>query len=395
MAAAAADTSHVTPRHPLIRRVLATAAALALAALALVEATSPGLRATAVAAAPAAVAAADRAGTGAAEEQRRRQRPGRSLAVGAQFHGVWSSYSDAERAEVLDKLAAMGAGWVRVDMSWAMIQPERGRIDPSSWGVQHTEKVITMAHERGLKVLGMFWLTPPWADPQAGERSVPARPAQYGEALAWAARRWAGKVRAWEVWNEPNSGDFLAGADPRAYTRLLCAAHDAVRASGSKVRIVFGGTMYNDARWIDRAYEAGAAGCFDVMATHPYVAPADHGPSVAARTMYDFGLGGVRAVMREHGDRSPVWVTELGWSSHRNHGWEEPWQLGVTEAEQARYSVEALRLLEERYPYVRKAFFYTDRAQPGTSEHLAGYGLMREDLAVKPVWRALRAHLTS
>ena len=44
--------------------------------------------------------------------------------VGVNYHGLWWDMTPSRRAAVLDKLAATGAGWVRLDVSWAMLQPQ-------------------------------------------------------------------------------------------------------------------------------------------------------------------------------------------------------------------------------------------------------------------------------
>ena len=314
------------------------------------------------------------------------------LQVGTQFHGTWTSYDDAERAAVLDRLAAMGARWVRLDISWAMLQPSGPDAYDLGWGVPYVDKVIAMAHRRGLKVLGMLWMTPAWANPSDGERSAPADPQTYARALAWAARRWQGEVQAWEIWNEPNSSDFFRSKSAADYTRLLCAAHRAVRADGKRAMTVFGGTVHNDVDWIRQAYDAGAKGCFDRMATHPYVGPSNQGPwGGGTDDAWDFNrLTAVRQLMVSRGDRKPIWATEFGWSSHPNAGGEAPWNTGVTEGQQARYTVAAIRLLRRDHPYVTKAFIYNEREKETSDPHQNGYGILRADMSPKPVYLALR-----
>jgi hypothetical protein len=319
----------------------------------------------------------------------------RKVTVGTQFHGVWSSYDDTERAAVLDKLKRMGARWVRIDMSWATLQPTSRTSYDMAWGVPFMDRIIKMANDRGLRVLGMLWLTPNWAQPTNGPRSSPANPADYGRALAWAAKRWQGKVQSWEVWNEPNSSDFWVTESPVQYTRLLCAGFNAVQRSGSTAGIVFGGTVHNDVEWISRAYDAGAKGCFDRMATHPYVGPANASPSSGGENdPWDFNrLAAVRKLMLSHGDRRPIWLTEFGWSSHANTGTEKPWNMGVTEAQQASYTVAALKLLRERHPYVTAAFIYNEREKETSDVHQNGYGIMHKDASPKPVYTAVKQYV--
>jgi hypothetical protein len=316
--------------------------------------------------------------------------------VGVQFHGMWSDYTDSDRAAVLDRLRRMGARWVRLDLAWAMLQPSGPGAYDMRWGVPFADRVIAMAHRRGLKVLVMFWLTPGWANGYAGERTGPTDPRTYANAIRWASRRWAREVQGWEIWNEPNSGAFWTSEDPVSYTRLLCRAYHAVKRGNPRARVVFGGVQHNDVGWIRRAYDAGARGCFDLMATHPYVGPSDAHPSVAVRgEMWEFPhVAAVRRLMLNRRDRKPIWVTEFGWSTHRDTGREAPWERGVTPATQARFSVAALRILAKDHRYVRKAFFYNEREKATSNPHQNGFGLLRRDLAAKPAYLALRDYLS-
>lgn len=315
---------------------------------------------------------------------------------GVQFHGMWSDYDDATRGAVLDRLAAGGARWLRIDVAWSMIQPNGPGSYDTGWGVPFVDRVLSMAHARGFKVLVMFWMTPPWANRNQGTRVAPDSPSDYARAIRWAAERWSGEVNAWEVWNEPNMDYFFKGADAGSYTRLLCAAYPAVKAADPSAKVVFGGVVHNDDRWIGQAYDAGARGCFDVMATHPYQGPADLSPLAP-----DNGeiwrlthVSAVRRVMVANGDADkPIWFTEMGWSSHPNTGKEQPWDRGVSEQQQADYAVDALRLVRDRYPYVRKAFWYNERNKATGSAQQDNFGLLRRDLAPKPVYAAVRAYL--
>ena len=323
-----------------------------------------------------------------------RRRGPRPVRLGVQFHGLWSHQTAATRATTLDMIKASGARWVRIDVSWAMIQPKEGSYD-LVWGVPKVDTVISEARARGLKVLVTFWLTPGWANGGRGERYGPTDPADYARALAWAVKRWEGKVRAWEVWNEQNSSDFFRGADPVEYTRLLCAAYQKAKATGVRHRLLYGGTMYNDSGFIRKTYEAGVRNCFDVLSTHPYMAPSDAHPGLADDgTIWRLRhLETIRRLQREYRDRTPIWATEFGWSAHDNDGSERNWNRGVTEATQASYATEALRILQYDYPYVRKAFWYNDVMRTDGDAQLNGFGMLRPDFSPRPIWDAFKALL--
>ncbi|MDX6198839.1 MAG: polysaccharide biosynthesis protein PslG [Actinomycetota bacterium] len=318
-------------------------------------------------------------------------------AFGVQFHGMWSSYDDASRALFLDQIAASGTTWVRVDLSWAMLQPTSRDSYDLAWGVPFADHVLKMVTARGLRPLVTLWLTPPWANGGQDERTLPIDAADYARAAQWAAARWADTVPAWEIWNEPNDNDFLRGADPVAYTRLLRAAYPAIKAGSPAARVVFGGPASNDTAWIEKTYAAGAGGFFDTMATHPYQAIADEAPEVPDDgTRYHFThLTAVHALMAAHGDGDKeIWATEFGWSSHANSGTEANWERGVTRAQQADFLVRALRLTAATMPYVTHLFWYTDRDFTDQNAQNSNYGIFDAALRPKPVYDALRNALT-
>jgi polysaccharide biosynthesis protein PslG len=317
--------------------------------------------------------------------------------VGAQFHGMWASYTDVERVAVLDTLRGAGIRTVRLDVSWAMLQPcAATAYDP--WGVGFVDRVIDLCAARGITPLVTLWLTPGWANGHRGERVRPDDPADYARVAHWAARRYAGRVVGWEVWNEPNSGDFLVGADAADYARLLRAAYPAVRAGDPDTTLVFGGVQYNDDGWIAQAYRAGAGGSFDVMATHPYPAIAD-GPPDAPDDGTIWVLNHAAAVhrlMTAHGDGDkPIWFTELGWSTHPNAAGTPNHALGVSEATQARYFTDAIRLIATTMPYVTSVYWYAERDTPAHDiVHNQNFGLLRADHSAKPILAALKAVTT-
>jgi len=307
---------------------------------------------------------------------------------------MWSDYTDAQRAQVLDQLAAAGARRVRIDLSWAMLQPTGGNaFDP--WGVTFADRVLAMATSRGLRPLVTLWLTPGWANGGAGEHVLPADPGDYARVARWAAARWRGQVD-WEVWNEPNDPQFLTGADPAAYTALLRAAYPAFHAGDPGTRVVFGGPSYNDDGYIARAYAAGAHGFFDVMATHPYLGVADLPP-----TTPDDGtkwtllhVAAVRDLLVRHGDGDkPIWFTEFGWSAHPTAPGAPNWERGVTLQQQASYLVDTLRLVRASLPYVTAVFWYTDRVRVSGDPQVDNYGLLTRDLQPRPALLAVRAYL--
>ncbi|MDP8993049.1 MAG: cellulase family glycosylhydrolase, partial [Actinomycetota bacterium] len=159
--------------------------------------------------------------------------------VGVQFHGTWSDYSDEDRLAVLDKLAAAGVDWVRIDLGWRTFQ-ENDKAEVSEWYADRADRAVDAARERGLKVLATLLDTPSWANGGRAKQVPPSDPADYSRFARCAAAHFRGRVAAWEVWNEPNFESFWDGADPARYAALLRAAHPAIKAGDPEALVVAG-----------------------------------------------------------------------------------------------------------------------------------------------------------
>jgi hypothetical protein len=308
--------------------------------------------------------------------------------VGVQFHAMWSSYTDVQRQDVLTKMQNAGVTTVRIDVSWAMLQPVNG-ASYDAWGTSFVDNVVAMANSHGITPLITLWITPGWANNNAGDHVLPSNVADYAHVATWAAARYTNKVAGWEVWNEENSPDFLVGADPVAYTNLLKAAYPAFHAGYAPTTVVFGGLQYNDDTWLTRAYTAGAHGYFDVMAVHPYMGVANLPPTTADDgTMWTLKHAlVVRNLMVAKGDGAKsMWFTEFGWSTHTNPAGTPNYALGVSEATQAADFTATINLIRTTMPWVGKVYWYTERnsAAEGTTQN-ANYGMLRDDQSAKPI----------
>lgn len=313
-------------------------------------------------------------------------------ALGTQWHATWESETPASRARELDLLQQHGVEWVRIDVGWAMLQPEAGSYD-TEWAVPFVEQQIDAARARGLKVLVTFWRTPGWANGGQAPEVPPDDPATYAEALRHFVGLWQDKVQAWEVWNEPNSDDFFAGADPGRYAELLRHAYTAAHAADPDVEIVFGGTMHVDTAWISRAYDAGAGGHFDVMAVHPYMGRADAPPELPdpGEQWTLLAVDDLVRLLQQRGDAAmPIWFTEYGWSVHENTAQTPVWARGVTEAVQADYLRRAVALTTLRWPQVEVMIWYNSRDKATGDPHQDGFGLLRRDFSVRPALTTLQ-----
>lgn len=320
-------------------------------------------------------------------------------AGGVQFHCVWDFYTNAERIAVLDKLKAANLQWVRIDMAWAGIEATY-KGERAAWYTSRVDFCVDEASKRGLKVLLTLWRTPGWANGYKDFSAPPNNPQDYADFARWAAARWAGKVQAWEVWNEPDPVQtFWTGTVPQ-YAAMLKAAYPAFKQGDPSTTVVLGGPTYNNDGWISQVYaELGGATAFDVVATHPYQGQGDAEPERPSdgNDWWFTSLPKVVDVMKANGDGDkPIWFTEFGWSAHANWSGISAWQRGVTEAQQADFARRAFEYARLHYPNVKAMFWYKERVRPGESDvHQAGYGLLREDLSPRPAYTTLQNYFAT
>jgi hypothetical protein len=287
--------------------------------------------------------------------------------------------------------------WVRIDVAWDGIENSvKGARNP--WYIGMVDYCVNQARARGLNVLVTLWLTPSWANGGQSNKVPPTNPQDYADFARWAAGYWAGRVAAWEVWNEPDPSQSFWQGTTQQYVSLLRAAYPGFKAGDPTAKVILGGPASNDDGWIGQVYALGGGTSFDVVATHPYQGVADSPPERAddGHRWWFTHLPAVRSVMASYGDGAkPIWFTEFGWSAHPNDAGTQDWQRGVTPEQQGDYFVRAIQYTTTNYPSVQVMFWYKERAQPGSLNiHEEGYALLNGDLTPRPVYARLKTFLT-
>src|SRR5207247_3568627 len=118
--------------------------------------------------------------------------------------------------------------------------------------LSYYDHAVDVARGAGQKVLMLVSQSPSWASGSSDKQAPPKDPATYASFVHFLASRWAGKIEAWEVWNEPNISRFWpTGPSPAAYTALLEAAYPAIKSADPGTDVVFGGPSTNDYDFIE------------------------------------------------------------------------------------------------------------------------------------------------
>jgi hypothetical protein len=284
-------------------------------------------------------------------------------------------------------MVATGVRSVRLLMPWAGIQPSPDAYD---WG--QADLIINAANARGIAVVGLLNSTPGWATRGAPIASPPDSAETYGDFAGAVASHFAGRIAAYELWNEENAVQFWAsgpqGPEPGRFADLLKAAYPRIKAADGGATVVGGGlsptinffsiTM-SPVTFVERMYAAGAKGFFDALAYHPYLyaGPNARFSKSGARDLYD----GIRQQMIDNGDGGKqIWATEYGDSTPE-----------VDEATQAA-RIQDFITTWRGLPGAGPAFVYTTRdRKTGSSDPQDNYGVYRTDWTPKPAADVVRS----
>ena len=289
----------------------------------------------------------------------------------------------ADIDRTLDEMQAMGVNDVRILLPWAFMEPVPGY---DYWDT--ADYIVNAADARGMGILGVINGTPSWAIPDGQPVSYSTPPAsneQLAEFASAVASRYAGKVSAYEVWNEPNSFyGWSPTPDAAAYTQMLQTVYPAIKAADPNATVVggvmisvtdYGNLTVNPINYLNQMYAAGAQGSFDALSYHPYqyTLPfslgrwfGDASPIVQLEQMHQ--------IMVANGDGDKlIWSTEYG----------TPTSV-VDEGTQASLIQDYLSTWSQ-YDYAGPSFIYTTRdINTASTNPDDTFGVLRDDWSWKP-----------
>ncbi|MCV7256096.1 cellulase family glycosylhydrolase [Mycobacterium hackensackense] len=291
---------------------------------------------------------------------------------------VWET--PAQQAQALDAMQALGVNTVRVGVFWGGIE-----LAPGVYNWSALDSLINAAADRNMGVLAAVTTTPPWAATpgSAPYYTPPANPQTFGNFTGVLASRYAGKISAYEVWNEPNAAFFYSPKpDPASYTELLKAAYPKIKAADPNATVIggvvgsgvtIGDTTMNPVDFVEGMYAAGAEGSFDALSFHPYqyTTKFSEGADLANSPINQ--LTDIRNLMVANGDASKqIWSSEYGLPTNV-----------VGEQQQADY-IQDMVTDWRTLPYAGPAFIYTLRdTNTGSTNDEDNFGVYRTDWTPK------------
>ncbi|MCS7238037.1 MAG: beta-galactosidase [Thermoguttaceae bacterium] len=291
-------------------------------------------------------------------------------------YGVCAHVSRGDERPVAQKEFALmseaGIAWVRTDFDWSGVERPRG-----NWTFDHLDVVVSWAEKAGICLLPILDYDVPWARPAYKHLDA------WLEYVRRVVSRYKGRLRYWEVWNEPNlEGFWRDKPDPANYVSLLRATYQEIKRIDPNLVVVLGGMAGIPWEYLEGVYKAGGKDFFDVMNVHPYRYP--RAPE-EGRLVED--LQRLRQLMSQYGDgQKPIWITEIGWPTHVG-------PRGVSEEVQAQMLPRAYLLA--LHEGVERVIWYEFQAPEGKPDYNEDhFGIVHRDLRPKPAYVAYRT-LTS
>ncbi|MCL5958422.1 MAG: cellulase family glycosylhydrolase [Chloroflexi bacterium] len=325
-------------------------------------------------------------------------------------YGMNAQLFYVDRGRVLGLLKDAGFGWVKQQVTWYDIEGSRGQY---SWG--ELDRVVNDAYGAGVKLILSVTRAPSWATSDGGH-GMPADPADLGNFMQAMATHYQGKVAAYEIWNEQNTGGETNGhVDAGRYVELLKAGFTGVKAGDPWAIVLYGGltpTGVNDpAVAIDDKvflgqtyqYQNGVVkNYFDALGAHPgsnsnspdQFWPDNPGPYGWSndRSFYFRRVEDLRDVMVQYGDgNKQIWLTEFGWTTANQAPGYEYGQY-ISDDLQAQYLVRAYEKAVSEYPWmgVMSLWNLNFSTIVPASDEKAPWSIIRGDWSLRPAYTALK-----
>lgn len=287
---------------------------------------------------------------------------------------------------LLGKVQELGAGWVRIDVSWDDIEIAKGEY---KW--ERADEPIMEAKLRGLKILANIHATPKWANDNSGSAVVPKKVEDWQDFCSKVAGRYDGRhdglprIEVFGIWNEPDGEglrDFSQQgrrSSPELYAdRILKPCSKAIRAARPDAKTA-GPELASESDYLQKVVSL-AGDSLDIITVHKY---SDEPGGVVAH------MDKIRSIVENSPRTSgkPIWLTETGWSTKSTS---RCWFNTVDNATQASKSKSLLNLIEKR-KWIDKVFFYELRDDD--AEGACQWGMLRSNGSEKTWFGELKNYL--
>jgi hypothetical protein len=210
---------------------------------------------------------------------------------------------------------AFGAirSWDATNVSWDNINTASGVYDWSGF-----DAWMTYVSSHGLDVIYTFGRTPLWASsiPTArtgygpGQCAPPANIADWDDFVTAVVNRAAGRIKYWELWNEPQDRTQYCGSIAQMVT-MAQHAYKIIKAANPSFKVLTPATLYDNGagpKWLDVYFADGGVDYTDIVSFHGYL--------LAAAEKHAGVTEDYQAITSKYKlQAKPLWNTESDWGS--------------------------------------------------------------------------------
>lgn len=250
------------------------------------------------------------------------------------------------REEIADRdlqlVEDAGFRWIKQEFAWREL--EGGGKGKWRWNI--ADRMMDQIEAHGLRVVARLGSQPEWAAAEVEFPDIgpPDDLQDFHDYVYAVAKRYQGRIEAYQIWNEPNLAREWGQRppNPAEYVELLKVGYEAVKAADPQAIVISAGmaptTRHDlaampDSVFIQEMYEAGVRPYFDALGVHaagyksppeadpgqvakdPHLTNGDSGPEELKRVYAFRRVEDLRALMVRYGDEAKkVVILEFGWT---------------------------------------------------------------------------------
>jgi polysaccharide biosynthesis protein PslG len=325
---------------------------------------------------------------------------------------LWYFSRDA-MAQTAGLVKQAGFNWLKVQVEWYQVETAPGQFDWSQ-----LDPIVGAGNADGLNVMLSVVDAPPfYRTPTSG--LTPGDPNTFQRFMQTLAARYAGKVQAYEVWNEENLAREMGSGnvDPSAYLPLLEAGYTGVKAGDPTALALLGapsptgatipGEVIDDLLYLQQLFALNGGevkGYYDALSAHPsgFSNPPDCTPATPQCSLSGgfntdpsfFAFTRVqqyRDLMVAQGEGTKkIWFTEFGYCSNPTPPPGYEYCSSIDATTQASFLVQAFRMARA-LDYVAGMMQWNLNYQLAVpqSDEKWGFGVIRSDWSARPAYNAL------
>ncbi|MDD5261063.1 MAG: endo-1,4-beta-xylanase [Methylacidiphilales bacterium] len=147
--------------------------------------------------------------------------------------------------------------------NWERVEPE-----PGKWNFEQMDANLKYLEEHKIRTGGWFFGSG-WVN---GKRTggFPVRDLSgWSKYVTEVVKHANGRIKSWEVWNEPPNGGVNRKTAVQDYPKIMQAAYNAAHAADPTCLVGIAAAS-NNVNFLDRVIKGGANGYFDYITVHPY-----------------------------------------------------------------------------------------------------------------------------